>query len=67
MEAIARSYGEDEEDYVQGISWMERAVEVLLQECRGTALEVDAYLLARISEWKLHLGDVSAAHEIAYE
>ncbi|KAJ8115755.1 hypothetical protein ONZ43_g4594 [Nemania bipapillata] len=67
MEATARSLGDDDGDYEKAISWMERAVETLLEHCRDTPLEVDGYLLTHISRWKMSLGDVAAAHEIAYE
>lgn len=66
MEATARCLG-DNKDYEKAISWMERAVETLLAECRGTSLEIDSYLLSHISKWKLCLGDVSAAYKIAEE
>lgn len=67
MEAMARSFGDDDGDYEKAISWMERAVKTLLEHCKDTSLEVDAYLLAHISRWKMALGDTSAALEIAYE
>jgi hypothetical protein len=67
MEATARSLGEDDSDYEKAISWMERAVKTLREQCGGTPLEVDGYLLTHISKWKMSLGDVAAAHEIAYE
>ncbi|KAI1429139.1 hypothetical protein F5Y12DRAFT_728265 [Xylaria sp. FL1777] len=67
MEAMARSIGDDNEDYEKAITWMERAVETLLEHCKDTALEVDGYLLAHISRWKMYLGDISAALEIAYD
>ncbi|KAI0100201.1 hypothetical protein GGR51DRAFT_551683 [Nemania sp. FL0031] len=67
MEATARSLGDDDRELEEAISWMERAIETLLQQCRGTPLEVDSYLLSHISRWKMDLGDVQAAHKIAYE
>ncbi|KAJ8130790.1 hypothetical protein O1611_g2838 [Lasiodiplodia mahajangana] len=67
MEATARSLGDDDRDMEKAISWMERAIETLREQCGGTPLEVDAYLLSHISRWKLALGDVEAAHKIAYE
>ncbi|KAI0424360.1 hypothetical protein F5Y09DRAFT_324588 [Xylaria sp. FL1042] len=67
MEAMARSFGDDDEDYEKAISWMERAVKTLLEHCKDTSLEVDAYLLAHISRWKMYLGDITAALEIAYD
>ncbi|KAI1169761.1 hypothetical protein F4777DRAFT_169868 [Nemania sp. FL0916] len=65
MEATARCLGDNDEDYEQAITWMERAVKILVEQCKGTNLEVDSYLLSHISRWKLCLGDVSAAHQIA--
>ncbi|KAI1274586.1 hypothetical protein F5Y07DRAFT_211773 [Xylaria sp. FL0933] len=67
MEAMARSIGDDNEDYEKAITWMERAVKTLLEHCKDTSLEVDAYLLAHIARWKMYLGDISAALEIAYD
>ncbi|KAI1302033.1 hypothetical protein F5Y03DRAFT_362543 [Xylaria venustula] len=67
MEAMARSFGDDNEDYETAISWMERAVKTLIEHCKDTSLEVDAYLLSHIARWKMYLGDISAALEIAYD
>ncbi|KAI1133340.1 hypothetical protein F5Y10DRAFT_274250 [Nemania abortiva] len=67
MEATARSIGDDDGDYEKAIPWMERAIKTLLEQCRGTPLEVDSYLLSHISRWKMALGDIAAAHDIAYE
>ncbi|GAW25703.1 putative nacht and tpr domain protein [Rosellinia necatrix] len=66
MEATAHSLGDDDQDYEKAISWMERAIRTLLEQCEGTPLEVDGYLLTHISRWKMRLGKVREAHEIAY-
>ncbi|KAJ3559868.1 hypothetical protein NPX13_g9478 [Xylaria arbuscula] len=67
MEALARSLGYDDEEYEKAIKWMERGVETLLEHCQGTNLEVDGYLLAHISTWKMMLGDITAALDTAYK
>lgn len=67
MEATGRCLGDHDREYEKAIPWMERAVETLIEQCRDTPLEVDGYLLAHISRWKMCIGDVEAAHEMAYE
>lgn len=67
MEAMARSLGDDDEEYEKAITWMERGVETLLEHCKDTDLEVDGYLLAHVSRWKMKLGDVTAALDTAYK
>ncbi|KAI0502831.1 hypothetical protein F5B22DRAFT_652677 [Xylaria bambusicola] len=66
MEAMARSLGDDDEEYEKAISWMERAVETLLEHNKDTNLEVDGYLRTHISKWKMELGAVDEALDTAY-
>ncbi|KAI9713573.1 MAG: hypothetical protein M1820_000955 [Bogoriella megaspora] len=63
MEATARAYGEDKEDYQKAIEWMDKALEFMpkyFKDCN-----VDAYLLQNIAGWKQALGDTSGAFELA--
>ena len=65
MEAIARTYGEDKEEYETAIQWMDRALGVIPQCFKDDS--TDAYLKQHIVGWKKMLGDTSAALNIAQE
>ncbi|KAL9093549.1 MAG: hypothetical protein Q9165_003944 [Trypethelium subeluteriae] len=63
MEGLARCYGENLRQYQHAIDWMNEALQSLpnTSELEG----IDFYLKARISDWKLQLGENEGAVESA--